>query len=278
MTASALTATSIVWTVGSCLAVALRGQLSAPWQNVGSESLVSYQCLTLCNLNYITDSSPVHAMACSRGDQSCDRAGTMGFRICPSMGSQHQTPASDQALIDLCSTSHVCLPHIACSQASDHHIQIDPYRRGAPCPPPAFSLPAHDRRHSRSQHPCSAHYALGADIRVSDLPQTLPPNMPRQCTRRQQHIAVLGCTVEHAKRLRYKRAERNRQSHTKHQYTEQGKEDGALTLRADHSGFTTKIVSEKKQARVTEAEAEDGIELLPMSRIRVKMTTTMTSS
>jgi glyoxylate carboligase len=34
--ASALTAASITWTIGSCLAVALRAPLTAPWENVGS--------------------------------------------------------------------------------------------------------------------------------------------------------------------------------------------------------------------------------------------------
>ena len=65
---------------------------------------------------------------------------------------------------------------------------------------------------------------------------------------------------------------------SKHQQTDDEDGDGALTLRADKSGFSTKIVSDKKQTRVPEAEAEDNIELLPTSRIRVKMTTTMTSS
>jgi hypothetical protein len=57
-----------------------------------------------------------------------------------------------------------------------------------------------------------------------------------------------------------------------------GSEDGNLKLRADHSGFTTKIVSEEKSTWVSEVEAEDAIELLPTSRIRVKTTTTLTSS
>jgi len=63
-----------------------------------------------------------------------------------------------------------------------------------------------------------------------------------------------------------------------HQKTEDGDVDGVLKLRADKSGFSTRIVSEKKQTRLPEAEADDNIELLPMSRIRVEMTTTMTSS
>lgn len=57
-----------------------------------------------------------------------------------------------------------------------------------------------------------------------------------------------------------------------------GDDDGALRLRADHPVFTTKIVSEDKREWVPEAAAEDAIELLPTSRIRVRTTTTMTSS
>jgi hypothetical protein len=57
-----------------------------------------------------------------------------------------------------------------------------------------------------------------------------------------------------------------------------GSGDGNLKLRADHSGFTTKIVSDDKSIWVPAAGAEDAIELLPTSRIRVKTTTTLTSS
>jgi hypothetical protein len=65
---------------------------------------------------------------------------------------------------------------------------------------------------------------------------------------------------------------------SKHAEAEDEDVDGVLKLRADKSGFSTRIVSEKKQTRLPEAEADDNIELLPMSRIRVEMTTTMTLS
>jgi hypothetical protein len=67
---------------------------------------------------------------------------------------------------------------------------------------------------------------------------------------------------------------------TKHNRATIGDEDrdGALKLRADHSGFTAKVVSQEKQAWTPEGEADDSIELLLTSRIRVKTTTIMTSS
>lgn len=57
-----------------------------------------------------------------------------------------------------------------------------------------------------------------------------------------------------------------------------GDDDGTLRLRADHPEFSAKIVSEDKREWAPEAAAEDAIELLPTSRIRVRTTTTMTSS
>jgi hypothetical protein len=55
--------------------------------------------------------------------------------------------------------------------------------------------------------------------------------------------------------------------------------DGALKLRSDDSGFSTKIASRRRGSSAAwTAETDDDIELLPVSSIRVRMTTTMTSS
>lgn len=58
-----------------------------------------------------------------------------------------------------------------------------------------------------------------------------------------------------------------------------GEDDGDIKLRADGLGFSTKIASERKgSAAAWTEETEDDIELLPTSRIRVRQTTTLTSS
>jgi len=57
-----------------------------------------------------------------------------------------------------------------------------------------------------------------------------------------------------------------------------GDDDGTLRLRADHPEVTTKLVLEDKREWAPEAAAEDAIDLLLTSRIRVRTTTTMTPS
>jgi hypothetical protein len=60
---------------------------------------------------------------------------------------------------------------------------------------------------------------------------------------------------------------------------EEEEEEGALKLRSDGLGFSTKIASQRRGSSAGwTAETDDDIELLPASRIRVRMTTTMTSS
>jgi hypothetical protein len=63
------------------------------------------------------------------------------------------------------------------------------------------------------------------------------------------------------------------------QQTAEGEREGALKLRSDDSGFSTKIASQRRGSSAAwTAETDDDIELLPASSIRVRMTTTMTSS
>jgi hypothetical protein len=63
------------------------------------------------------------------------------------------------------------------------------------------------------------------------------------------------------------------------QQTAKEDREGALRLRSDDSGFSTKIASQRRGSSAAwTAETDDDIELLPASSIRVRMTTTMTSS
>jgi hypothetical protein len=63
------------------------------------------------------------------------------------------------------------------------------------------------------------------------------------------------------------------------QHTDKDGREGALKLRSDDSGFSTKIASQRRGSSAAwTAETDDDIELLPASSIRVRMTTTMTSS
>jgi len=86
--------------------------------------------------------------------------------------------------------------------------QSDSNHCGPPRPSTPVGLPAHDRRHRRSQHPCPACAALGPHLRVSNLPETLPPNMARKRPRGQQYITVLECAVRHVEQFQYKRSQR----------------------------------------------------------------------
>jgi hypothetical protein len=63
------------------------------------------------------------------------------------------------------------------------------------------------------------------------------------------------------------------------QHTAKEEREGALKLRSDDSGFSTKIASQRRGSSAAwTVETDDDIELLPASSIRVRMTTTMTSS
>lgn len=63
------------------------------------------------------------------------------------------------------------------------------------------------------------------------------------------------------------------------QQADKEEREGALKLRSDDSGFSTKIASQRRDSSAAwMAETDDDIELLPASSIRVRMTTTMTSS
>jgi hypothetical protein len=65
----------------------------------------------------------------------------------------------------------------------------------------------------------------------------------------------------------------------KTQQTDKEEREGALRFRSDDSGFSTKIASQRRGSSAAwTAETDDDIELLPASSIRVRTTTTMTSS
>jgi len=111
--------------------------------------------------------------------------------------------------------------------------------------------------------------------------QTWHDSMPTDSNTPQYWGALSNLTSKHSGYQRSGAEESNSRIGTlgKTQQFAPEERDRALELRSDDSRFSTKIASQRRGSSAAwMAETDDDIELLPTSSIRVRMTTTITSS
>jgi hypothetical protein len=201
------------------------------------------------------------------------------------MGPQHPASAARQALGHLRCTPHVRLPYGVSQRKHltvDHRLIPIVVIRLIQLSPSAYHRTIRGIVETNILAQMIMHWALISECLTCLKPflQTWHDGVPTDSNTPQYWGALSNLTNSHSAHQSGAGKSNSRVGALgRTQQTDKEGREGALKLRSDDSGFSTKIASQRRGSSAAwTAETDDDIELLPTSSIRVRMTTTMTSS
>jgi hypothetical protein len=279
--ASALTTASIAWMIGSCLAVALRGPLATPWENVGS--LVGWRFRVLYCVAKLFQW--IRWLVIETIGLAIELAiWLFAFTLIWDLNAQLQRR------VKLLMIFAARLMYVSCTMLTESRLtyvsSLIPIIavRLARLKPSTYKHTIEEIISIAILVQLALHWSTTSECLTCLKPflQTWHDGVPADSSTSHYWGSLSNALSDSGTKGRSgadKSFARTSVISRHHQANHgNGSGDGTLKLRADHSGYTTKIVSEEKPTWMPEAGADDAIELLPTSRIRVKTTTTLTSS